>query len=71
MIDSPEKELARTYIEEYLRSRGHTLQSICKLPEGEARQLWIDVSLYVSNRLAEMSAKSRLVHEIEGSTIQM
>ncbi|CAG0942521.1 hypothetical protein ANRL1_00967 [Anaerolineae bacterium] len=67
MIDSPETELARLYIEEYLRSKGHSVQSVCKLPEGEARRLWVEVSLYVSSKLAEVSARSHLMHDIAGT----
>ena len=65
MIDNPETELARMFVDEYLRSRGHTVKSVCNLPEDQARQLWIDVSLYVSNKLAEVNARSRLMHNIE------
>lgn len=67
MIDNSETELAKLYIEEYLRSKGHSMQSVSKLPEGEAKRLWVEVSLYVSGKLAEVSAKSHLMHDIAGT----
>ena len=71
MIENPETELARMFMEEYLQSRGHTVKSVCQLPEGQARQLWIGVSLYVSNKLAEVNARSRLMRHIEATAPHM
>ena len=66
MIDSPDSELARAYVEEYLRRRGHTMKTICKLPEGEAKRLWIEVSMYVAGKLAEVSTRSHFMRDIGG-----
>jgi hypothetical protein len=71
VIDNPETELARMLIEEYLRSKGHTVKSVCNLPEEQARQLWIEASLYVSGKLAEISARSHLMHNIAGTAPPM
>lgn len=67
MIESPESELAKAYMEEYLRSRGHTMESICKLPESEAKRLWIEVSMYIAGKLAEVSTRSHFMHNIGGT----
>jgi hypothetical protein len=57
----------RMYIEEYLRGKGQTLQSLQALPEEEARQLLVEASVYASGRLAEVETRARFVHDIHDS----
>ncbi len=65
-MEDPEAKLATVYIEEYLRSRGQSLESICNLPKDQARQLMIEASTYAATKLAEVENKARALQEIHG-----
>ena len=71
VMEEPEAALERMYIEEYLRGRGHTLQSLQSLPAAEARQLLIEASSYASAKLAEVETRARLVQDIHGTTLPL
>ena len=64
VIGQPEGALERMYIEQYLRGKGHTLQSLSALPEEEARQLMVEASAFASCRLAEVETRARFVRDI-------
>jgi hypothetical protein len=62
MMKDPQAELARHYIEAFLRDKGYSWQSVQGLPEAEARQLFIEASTYTALKLAEIEDKAHLVH---------
>lgn len=66
-MEEPEAALERMYIEEYLRGRGHTLQSLQSLPEAEARHLLIEASSYASAKLAEVETRAQLMQDLHGT----
>ena len=66
-MEDPEAKLATVYIDEYLRSHGHTLESICALPKDQAKQLMIEASTYAAIKLAEVDTKARAIKEIHGA----
>jgi hypothetical protein len=67
VMEEPHAALERTYIEEYLRGKGHTLQSLHELPEEEAKLLMTEASVHASTKLAEMQTRSRLLEELHGT----
>jgi broad-specificity NMP kinase len=68
VLEDKQAELARSFIEERLRSRGYTLKKICELPEEEARRIMVDASIYASVKLAEVEDKAHFVHSIQGTS---
>ena len=64
--DEPQARLERLFIEAYLRTKGHTLQSMHKLPAEEAKHLMTEASTYASIKLAEVETRERLLQEIHG-----
>jgi hypothetical protein len=60
--------LERHFIEQYLREKGHTLQSILALAEEESERLLAAASKYASGRLAEMETRARFVRVIRGDS---
>jgi|OpeIllAssembly_1097287.scaffolds.fasta_scaffold10422_3 hypothetical protein len=65
-MDDPEAKLAMVYIDEYLRGKGQTLESICNLPKDQAKQLMIEASTYAAIKLADVDTKSRMIKDIHG-----
>lgn len=65
-MEDPEAKLAMVYIDEYLHSRGHTLESICTLPKEQAKQLMIEASTYAAIKLADVDTKAHMIKEIHG-----
>ncbi len=68
LMEDPNAQLERALIVEYLKSKGHTFESLHRLPEAEARLLMTEASLYASARLAEVETRANVVHEIHGIT---
>jgi hypothetical protein len=64
--ESSESALERMFFEEYLRERGHTLQSVSALAEEEGKLLLAEASAYASGRLAQVEARARFVQVIHG-----
>ena len=56
--------LEKTFILTYLRSRGHTWESLKELPEDERKQLLRSASIFASSKLAEIETRAKLVREI-------
>jgi len=67
VLEEPQAVLEKRYIEEYLRSKGHTVQSLRELPEAEAKQFMIEASTYASTRLAEMEKRTQLLQALHGT----
>lgn len=68
VMQDPDARLARMFLEEYLRTKGHTLDSLFRLPQPEAKQIMIEASTYASVKLAEISDKAELVHQLHGAS---
>jgi hypothetical protein len=67
VMEDKQAELARSFIEERLRSQGYSLKTICELPEEEAKRIMVDASVYASVKLAEVEGKARFVRGIQGT----
>ncbi len=66
-MQDPTAQLGKMYIEEFLRSKGHTWESVCQLPKEEAKKLMTDASTYAAVKLAEVYAKAHTVEELHGT----
>jgi hypothetical protein len=62
--EDPRAQLERAFIEEYLRSRHQTLDSLKQLPADEADALLHEASLFASGRLAEVESRAHLFDEL-------
>jgi hypothetical protein len=52
-------------MEAFLADRGHTFQSIKKLPEARRGELLRDAAQHASLRLAEIESRAHLVNDLE------
>jgi hypothetical protein len=62
LMTTPEAALELMLFEKYLRTKGHTTDTIGSLSMEEARQLLCEASSYASCRLAEIEARSKYFH---------
>ena len=67
-MEDPQASLERAFIEEYLKTRGHTLGSLRDLPADQVNPLLRSASLYAAIKLAEVEARATYVHEIHGAS---
>ena len=67
-MEDPQAALERAFIEEYLKTRGHSLRSLHDLPEDQVNALLRAASLYAATKLAEVEARATYVHEIHGAS---
>ena len=67
-MEDPQASLERAFIEEYLKTRGHSLRGLHVLPEEQVNALLRAASLYAATKLAEVEARAAYVHEIHGSS---
>jgi hypothetical protein len=63
---APLAQLERTFIDEYLRTRGYDPATLASLPEQELHAVLADASVHASARLTEIESRSRLLHDIHG-----
>ncbi len=63
-MEDPNALLEKTLIEEYLREKGYTLETLKKLPEEQAGQLMKEASQYASLKMEEVEARAHLVNEL-------
>jgi hypothetical protein len=63
-MEDPEGQLEKALIEEFLRARGHDLNTLHALPEAEAKRVLTEASVYAAGKLAEVEARAHFVHEI-------
>ena len=68
MMQDPQAQLARMYVEEFLRSKGLTAESVRDLPAETAHQMMVGASTYAALKLAEMEKKSQIVQELHGGS---
>ena len=62
--EDPHAQLERAFIEEYLRSRHHSLDTVRQLPQDEALALLRQASVFASGRLTEVESRAHLVDEL-------
>ena len=61
----PHGPLEYALIDEFLADRGHTLQSVDKLPAPERRELLRRAASYATLRLAEIESRAHFVDDLE------
>jgi hypothetical protein len=66
-LEDPMAGLERALIEQYLKERGHSLESLDQVPVDERRTLLVQASQYAALHLAEVDARATYVHEIHGA----
>lgn len=66
VMADPHARLERMYVEEYLRSKGLSLELIRGMPEDEARELMREAELYAAAKLAEAESRSHLLDHLAG-----
>jgi len=67
LLEEPLAELERQLIAAYLAGAGYTLNSLMGRDDAEARQLLINASVYASDRLSEIEARSHYFRELHGT----
>jgi hypothetical protein len=60
----PHAHLERAFMDEYLRTRGHSLATLHNLPAEQVKTLMEQASLYASARLTEVEARAHLVDDL-------
>ena len=64
LMEDPNALLERTFIEEYLRSQGYSLDELDELSKKLRKKLMTDASKYASLKLEEIKARAHFVEEI-------
>jgi len=67
-MQDPFEKLEKMYMEEFLRSRGHTWETANALPEVERKKIMTEASTFVSGKLAEVEGKARISDELHGTS---
>ena len=62
--EGPQSKLERKYIQEYLHSKGASLETIGNLPKKEQQHLMSEASQYASLKLAEVESRAKFRHDI-------
>jgi hypothetical protein len=62
--EGPQSALERKYIQEYLESKGFSLENLDGLPKEERQQLMREACKYASLKLAEVESRAKFRHEI-------
>ncbi len=65
-MQDPQEQLARMYIDEFLRGRGYTFDSVRQLPADQAKKIMAEASTYAACKLAEVERRAHIVDEIHG-----
>lgn len=60
----PQSSLERTYIEEYLNSKGYRLADLQALPKDETKRLMTEACTYTSSKLAELESRAKFREKI-------
>jgi len=63
-LDGIHALLEHCLIEEYLKSKGHTKESLKSLPKNEADQLLREASTYASGKLAEIEIRAHFTEDL-------
>lgn len=63
-IEDKTAQLERAFIDEYLRARGHSRETLDRLPDTERHKLIRDACVYAGSRLSEIESRAHLIHEL-------
>ena len=66
LAEDPHAQMEKAFIEEYLKGQGHTLESVRKLPEAQAKHLLTEASVYASAKLSEVEMRAHFVDDVHG-----
>ncbi len=66
-MEDPTAKLEKMYIEEYLRTQGHTWESVHALSDEERRRILTEASTYASVKLAEVEGKAKVIEDLHGT----
>ena len=66
-LEDPQAELETALIDEFLRGRGASRQTLREIPEEKATALMREASAYASERLTELESRAHYVHELHGT----
>ena len=64
--EGPQSALEKNLIQEYLKEKGCSLESLHQLPQDEAHRLMREACTYASLKLAEVESRARFREEIHG-----
>jgi hypothetical protein len=62
--EGPQSKLEWKYIQEYLHSKGASLETLGTLPKDERGRLMSEASKYASLKLAEVESRAKFRHDI-------
>jgi hypothetical protein len=65
-LEEPLAELERQLIDAYIAGAGHTFHDLMIRNDEPARQLLAEASLYASDRLSEVEARSHYLRRLHG-----
>ncbi len=64
--EDPHRQLEQSFIDEFVRGRGHDPAHLQQMPDDERHALLRDACLDAAAKLAEVDCKAHYVHEIHG-----
>jgi hypothetical protein len=67
VMEDKQADLARSFIEQRLRSQGYSLDTLSQLPPEQVKKIMVDASIYASLKLAEVENTAHLVRNIQSS----
>jgi hypothetical protein len=62
----PQAQLEQSFIDEFVRGRGHDPALLHQMPDDERRALLREACIHASARLAEVDCRAHYIHEIHG-----
>lgn len=62
------EKLEKMYLEEFLRSRGYTWETLNALPEFDRKKIMTEASTFVGVKLAEVESKAHIADELHGTS---
>jgi hypothetical protein len=65
-IEDPQAQLEQSFIDEYLRLRGHDPATLALLPIPQRMDLMKQAAAWASGKLAEVDARAGFVHQMHG-----
>ena len=68
MMQDPQAQLARLYVEEFLRAKGLTVETVHDLRSETAHQIMVEASTYAALKLAEVENKSKVIQAMHGGS---
>ncbi len=63
-MEDPERQLEKTLIDDFIRSRGHDPSALESLSEDERARLLTEASIHAAGKLAEVEARAHFVRNM-------